>query len=156
MFLKLVQTEWFKLRKSKFSFILAVGPLLAFFSGLEAEFLREHSWEMLLVMMSLTYGLMFLPLVTGILAGLICRYEHQEGGWKQLLALPVSRGQVFVAKYTLLIVLVLVIQLLFLIALYAVGTIKGFTEPFPMLIVWKSIFGGWVASFTLVALQLWL
>ena len=156
MFLKLLQTEWFKLRKSKFSFILFIGPLIAFFAGFTENVGSEHQWEVTLLLMSLTYSLLFLPLVTGVLAGLICRYEHQEGGWKQLLALPVSRGQVFVAKYTLLLILVFVIQLLFLLALYAIGMIKGYSEPFPMLIVWKSIVGGWVATFPLVALQLWM
>lgn len=156
MFLKLLQTEWFKLRKSKFSFILIVGPLIGFFAGFTEDINGPYKWNVTLLIMSLTYSLLFLPLVTGVLAGLICRYEHQEGGWKQLLALPVSRGQVFVAKYTLLMILVLVIQLLFLLALYAVGMIKGYSEPFPMLIVWKSIFGGWVATFPLVALQLWM
>ena len=98
----------------------------------------------------------FLPLITGVLSSAICRYEHQAGGWKQLLALPVTRGRVFIGKYVLLIVLVLVMQVLFFVAVYIVGMIKGFTDPFPMEIVWKSLIGGWVATLPLVALQLWM
>lgn len=41
--------------------------------------------------MNLTYALLFLPLITGVLASAICRYEHQAGGWKQLVSLPVTR-----------------------------------------------------------------
>lgn len=111
---------------------------------------------MLLSKFRLTYALLFLPLITGVLASVICRYEHQAGGWKQLLALPVTRGKVLLAKYVLLMLLVLVIQLLYLVSIYGVGIIKGFTDPFPLEIVWKSIVGGWVATFPLVALQLWM
>lgn len=67
-----------------------------------------------------------------------------------------TRGKVFAAKYILLLLLVLVIQLLFFASLYVVGIRQGFTDPFPMQIVWKSLVGGWVATLPLVALQLWM
>lgn len=153
----ILQSEWFKLRKSKITFILMIGPLIGLMTGINSPIeVKVSEWEQALLYMNLTYALLFLPLITGVLSSLICRYEHQEGGWKQLLALPVSRGQVFVAKYIVLVILVLVIQLLYLCALVAVGSIKGFSEPFPIEIIWKSILGGWVATFPLVALQLWM
>ena len=105
-----------------------------------------NEWMVTLLSMNLVYALLFLPLITGVLATLICRYEHQAGGWKQLLALPVTRGNVSFAKYTLIMLLVFVVQILYLVAIFVVGTIKGFTDPFPMTIIWKSIFGGWVET----------
>lgn len=156
--LSILQSEWYKLRKSRITAILLAGPLVGFLIGfmIDSELPGDmNQWYMLLLYTNLTYALLFLPLITGVLAGLICRYEHQAGGWKQLLALPVTRGRVFIAKYIVLILLVLVIQLLYLCAIYGVGMIKGFTDPFPLGIVWKSTFGGWVATFPLVALQLW-
>ena len=63
---------------------------------------------------------------------------------------------VFVVKFILLMLIVFMIQLLYLGAIYVVGMLKGYTDPFPMAIVWKSIFGGWIATFPLVALQLWM
>ncbi len=113
-----------------------------------------NEWYLPLLAMNMTYALLFLPLVTGILAGLICRYEHQAGGWKQLLALPVTRGRVFMAKYIILMAMVLLIQLIYLVAVFTVGWIKGFDDPFPLEIIWKTIVGGWLATFPLVALQL--
>ncbi|MCT6923702.1 ABC transporter permease [Metasolibacillus sp.] len=157
--LAILQSEWFKLRKSKITALLLVGPLVALLVGVSLNLQMEdgvNEWFLAMMFMNFTYALLFLPLITGVLAGTICRYEHQAGGWKQLLALPVSRGRVFSAKYVLLILLVLVIQLLYLAAIYAVGTVRGFTAPFPIEIVWKSIVGGWVATLPLVALQLWL
>lgn len=155
----LLQSEWFKFRKSPILSIILVGPLLGLLIGLtvnDYEQFEMNQWYPTLLMMNLTYALLLLPLVTGVLASFICRYEHQAGGWKQLLTLPVSRGKVFIAKYVLLVCTVLCIQLLYLVAVYCVGTIKGFTHPFPIDIFWKSIFGGWIATFPLVALQLWM
>ncbi|GAA0482735.1 lantibiotic immunity ABC transporter MutG family permease subunit [Salinibacillus aidingensis] len=160
MLYSILRSEWYKLRKSKIGFIILAAPLVGLFAGLSsglADGMGEiNGWYASLMAMTLTYALLFLPLVTGVLAGFICRYEHQEGGWKQLLSLPVTRGRVYIAKFLLIMSLVFFIQLLFLGSLYLVGTIKGITDPFPMTIVWKSILGGWVATFPLVALQLWM
>ena len=137
----ILQSEWFKFRQSKIMFIILTVPIIGIFLGFTSRFSNEefkiNEWYLSLLSMNLTYALLFLPLITGVLASAICRYEHQAGGWKQLLALPVTRGRVFIAKYVLLIVLVLVMQVLFFVAVYIVGMIKGFTDPFPMVIVWK-------------------
>jgi hypothetical protein len=159
--MRLIGAEWYKLRKSNFVWILLVGPAMAFLVGAgistaNQEIVGMNEWLSPLFAMNLIYGLLFLPLVTGVYAGLICRYEHQSGGWKQLLAMPVSRGQVFVAKYALTLILIFVMQIVYLAAVYGVGIARGFTEPFPLEIVWKCALGGWVATFPLVALQLWL
>ncbi|MER2261588.1 MAG: ABC transporter permease [Psychrobacillus sp.] len=156
--LSILQSEWFKFRHSKILFIILTVPLIGIFLELTSGLsdVRVNEWYLSLLTMNFTYGLLFLPLLTGVLASVICRYEHQAGGWKQLLALPVTRGKVFVAKYVLLILLVLVIQLLFFASLYLIGVMQGFTDPFPMQIVWKSLVGGWVATLPLVALQLWM
>ncbi|KOS63179.1 ABC transporter permease [Lysinibacillus agricola] len=158
----ILSAEWFKLRKSKMVPIILAGPIIGLFIGLTSNFeskmqgFEVNNWYTPLFSMNLTYALLFLPLIAGVFASLICRYEHQSGGWKQLLALPVTRGRVFVAKYALIMLLVLAMQLLYLCSIFAVGMIKGYTDPFPMEIVWKSIIGGWVATLPLVALQLWM
>ena len=155
----ILHAEWYKLRKSKMVPIIFAGPMIGLFIGLGSNFEDDfgiNKWYIALLSMNLLYALLFLPLITGVFASLICRYEHQAGGWKQLLALPVTRGKVFVAKYVLIMLLVMTMQLLYLSSIYAVGMIKGYTDPFPLEIVWKSIFGGWVATLPLVALQLWM
>ncbi|MBU8880174.1 ABC transporter permease [Bacillus sp. FJAT-29790] len=158
--LSILQSEWFKLRKSKIMSIIFAGPIIGLFIGLTPNFpnidVEVNEWYLSLLSMNLIYALLFLPLITGVLASVICRYEHQAGGWKQLLASPVTRGRVFIAKYVILMILVLVVQLLYLGAVYVVAMMKGFIDPFPIEIVRKSIFGGWVATFPLVALQLWM
>lgn len=158
----ILSAEWFKLRKSKMVPIILAGPIIGLFIGVTSNLesntqdLDVNPWYISLFSMNLTYALLFLPLIAGVLASLICRYEHQSGGWKQLLALPVTRGKVFVAKYVLIMILMMAMQLLYLCSIFAVGMIKGYTDPLPMEIVWKSIIGGWVATLPLVALQLWM
>lgn len=160
MFPSLFLAEWYKLRKTNIVPFLLIGPAVGLFMGLTVSFpavmdVDINQWYISLFAMNLTYALLFLPLLTGVLASMICRYEHLAGGWKQLLSLPVTRGRVFMAKYSLLMSIVFVIQILYLAAIYTVGLIKGFSDPFPIEIVWKSVVGGWVATFPLVALQLW-
>lgn len=155
----ILQSEWYKLRKSKMVPIIFAGPMIGLFIGLAVNFDDDYGvnqWFIAVLSMNLLYALLFLPLITGVFASLICRYEHQAGGWKQLLALPVTRGKVFAAKYLLIMLLAMAMQLLYLSSIYAVGMIKGYTDPFPIEIVLKSIFGGWVATLPLVALQLWM
>jgi lantibiotic transport system permease protein len=160
--ISLLQSEWFKLRKSKFVFTaILLGPFITFFYALTLQpdkfgFEKTFLWEFLIMFTTLLYALYFLPLATGILAGLICRYEHQSGGWKQLLAMPVTRNRVFLAKYTILVLIVFAIQLLYLLAIWTSGVLKDAEGPFPMMLLWKSIFGGWIATFPLLALQLWM
>jgi len=155
-------SEWYKCRKSGSLWALLAAPLIGLGGGIisSMEMMERikgvNQWYIPMFGTNLVYGLLFLPLITGVWAGLVCRYEHQAGGWKQLLAAPVTRGQVFIAKYTVIMLLVFIMQLLYLVALYAVGKIQQFTDPFPLDIVWKSVIGGWVAVFPLAALQLWM
>ncbi|KZS43283.1 lantibiotic ABC transporter permease [Paenibacillus glucanolyticus] len=114
------------------------------------------NWSTLYMYMVYFHAMFFYPLYCGILASLICLYEHRHGGWKLLLALPLSRNQVYYSKFILLIGILAVIQLVFLISYLVTGTIVAV----PGDIVWSSIgysiIGGWVAMMPLAALQLWL
>ncbi|WP_079710348.1 ABC transporter permease [Paraliobacillus ryukyuensis] len=155
--LAILRSEIFKFRKANIWALIFVGPVIAIFAGLvDSSDLPVNSWVYTVLMMNLVYAVLFLPLITGVFASIVCRYEHQAGGWKQLLALPVTKGRVFLAKYLLLIGLVFLMQLLYLGAIYLVGNIQGFADPFPLEIIWKSVLGGWIATFPLIALQLWL
>lgn len=160
--LSLLRSEWYKLRKTKASIIWITAPLVGLGTGIltgdmimEAETTATfNAWFFQAVYTNMSYALLFLPLITAVLASLICRYEHQANGWKQLLSLPITRGQLFVAKYSLLLFLVFVMQVMYLGAIFLAGKINGITDPFPWIIIWKSILGGWVAVFPLLALQL--
>ena len=153
MWWKLVRSEWLKLRKTNIWLLIFVSPALASFIGFLSE--SELGWLGTLGMMIPAHGLLFLPLLSGVFSAFVCRYEHQGNSWKQLLALPVSRRQVFLAKGFIVIVFLAFTQLLLLFGWVCVGTLKGFSGPFPWELMTKSIFGGLIASLPLAALQLW-
>jgi hypothetical protein len=46
-----------------------------------------------------TWTIVVLPLYTALAAALVAALEHQGDNWKHLLALPVARRSIFVAKW---------------------------------------------------------
>ncbi|URN96284.1 MAG: ABC transporter permease [Candidatus Pristimantibacillus lignocellulolyticus] len=157
---RLLLAEWYKLRKTNIIPFILIGPalVLAIACNVELDMEGTENFQYIYtsMMVNLVYAVMFLPLMTGVLATIICRYEHQAGGWKQLFALPTTRGKVYVSKFVIIISITLIMQLLYALVLLSVGLMKGYGEPFPMVLIVKSIFGGWVATLPLIALQLWL
>lgn len=154
-FWRICASERLKMSKSYIWLLVILSPAIAILPGaLSFRDGEEVTWELLLSMMSVIHGLLFLPVLSGIFAALICRYEHQDGGWKLLLSLPVTRMKVYLSKYVMIIVLLGVVQLLFLMCLLGMGWIREATAPVPWSILLRSVFGGWIACLPLAALQL--
>ncbi|MEK3888569.1 ABC transporter permease [Bacillus sp. FSL K6-3431] len=157
MFMRIIQSEWLKFRKSNIWLLLFVSPALAALIGFfnADPNIKGFAWLHLLSAMLFVHGLLFLPLLTGIFSAFVSRYEHQGGGWKQLLALPVSRMQVYLAKGTIVMTFLAITQFLFITAWYIVGSAKGISEVFPFAVACKIAIVGLIACLPLAALQLW-
>lgn len=155
----LIKAEWYKLKHHHIYAILIIGPVLTLLIGMLNPMMSDmgayHPWLSLFLFMNLPYALLFLPLITGVIACIICRYEHQAGGWKQWATLPVTRTQIYVSKLILIALLVLIIQMIYGLVIFIAGTVKGFDVVFPYWTVGKFIIGGWLATFPMIALQLW-
>lgn len=146
-----------KLKNSKVTFIIFASPVLSAIIGLFSIFdVQAGEWIEVITTMILAHSALFLPLLTGVLAALVCRYEHESGGWKQTIALPIPRIHTYVAKYLIVITLLAGTQIAFFIAVWLVGTVQGFTDPFPWMNVIMSVSIGWLACLPLASLQLWL
>ncbi|RKN84302.1 ABC transporter permease [Paenibacillus ginsengarvi] len=153
--IRLFRSELLKLRKSPIAPLVCVSPVIAAVIGLlSSQSGTVNPWTETLTYMATLHALLFLPLLAGVFSAFVCRYEHAGGGWKQLLALPVSRSSVFVVKFAIVLGLLAFTQLLLVAGLLAVGTLKGFAEPVPWGIVAKSALGGLLACMPLAALQL--
>jgi hypothetical protein len=148
-------SELLKLKKSPIGLLVPVSPVIAALIGLLST-VRDSAgaWAETLSYMAMLHALLFLPLLAGVFSAFVCRYEHAGGGWKQLLALPVSRTSVYVVKFALVLGLLAVTQLLFVAGLLAVGAAKGYAGPIPWDVILNSALGGWVACMPLAALQL--
>ncbi|KAB2333141.1 ABC transporter permease subunit [Cytobacillus depressus] len=153
---KVLRSEFLKLRKSSIWLLIFISPILASLTGL-GEISRDslaYQWEMTLSIMVFLHALLFLPLLTGVFSAFVCRYEHTGGGWKQLLAMPVSRGNVFITKFILVVGLLALTQILFTAGLLIIGQLQGFEAAIPWKMIATSVIGGWIACLPLAALQL--
>ncbi|MFD3450416.1 ABC transporter permease [Microbacteriaceae bacterium 4G12] len=152
-----IRAELYKMRKTNMWLLLFLSPVL---SGLLASatlsrFPDIKGWLGIYAFMTPIHAMLLLPLLTGVLTALVCRYEHLNGGWKQLLVQPLQRHQLYIVKFLLVILCIAIMQVLFTIALFIIGSVRGVTEPFPVKILLQHLIGGWIATFPLVALQLW-
>lgn len=150
-----LSAEWLKLARSRLwlQILLSIAAvtLLGILDGREAG---PFQWVRTLTTMSVLHAMLFLPIMTGVFSAMVCRYEHAGGGWKQLLVLPVSRGAVYMSKFSVVCILLGTIQLLFLGGLLVAGGINGVDESIPWAIIMRSLLGGWLACLPLAALQL--
>lgn len=149
---KVIRFELLKLKKSPIWLLVFVSPALSSLVGLvESEI---NNWLITLGTMAFLHAMLFLPLLTGMFAAFVCRYEHIGGGWKMVLAMPVTRTSVYMVKFLLVLGLLALTQLLFMGGLLLVGEIKGYSGEIPWEMILKSIWGGWIACMPLAALQM--
>jgi len=163
MFFRVLASEWNKIRKSSIWIPVLVAPLITIMAGilmtshgLGHQDGKMSQWQSMYHTIFPIYAILFLPLLAGILASIVCRCEHVSGGWKQLLALPVSRTSVYAAKLLYVLLLLALAQLLVLAGILFIGfVLLHIQDPVPWLVLFKSLAGGWVATIPLAALQLW-
>ncbi|MDQ0231394.1 ABC transporter permease [Metabacillus malikii] len=158
MLWRLIQSDFLKMRKTYIWLLLFVSPVLAFAGGYLTEQVEgvPNEWIVPLVMMTPIHTILFLPLIIGVFTSFLCRFEHKNGGWKQLLSLPVKRTNVYLSKFILTMMLIAVNQGLVLVAWLAVGFLKGFEDPIPYDIMLRSFVGGWISTLPLAAIMLFI
>lgn len=154
--LRLFQAERLKLGKSSIGLLALISPLLSVLIGLfiSEQQPPEIQWLYLWSTMSTTHAILFLPLLAGVFSAFICRYEHAGGGWKQMLALPVSRSSLYLAKFAHVALLLGLTQVLFLLGAIAIGLLKGYAAPIPWTEFLRAFSNGWLATLPVAALQL--
>ncbi|MXO77044.1 ABC transporter permease subunit, partial [Paenibacillus sp. OT2-17] len=109
MMLRALTADLLKARRKGIWFLVFLGPLglvamQALNFGLRYDYLipryKGHLWESLMDNIA-----MFVPLalVLGatMVASMLANVEHMSNSWKQLLALPISKFSVYMAKLTL-------------------------------------------------------
>ena len=160
--LKLIRAEWLKLRKSTIFLPMLAAPILSIGLGYltltHGKPSHENSlnpWTTMYFNMAAIYAIFLLPLLTGILATFVCRYEHLSGGWKQLSAMPVSKSSLYLTKLIFTLFLIAVVQLLFFLGVFLVGSTAHLSGSIPWFTLFRSLAGGWLAIIPLAALQLW-
>jgi lantibiotic transport system permease protein len=103
-----------------------------------------------------------LPMSVTALSALIANIEHRGGMWDHLLALPIARWHIFLAKAILLMLVLGAMSLLLAFEIRLVGGViewlvprKTPTGEFPWVAMFEGLAAMWVASLFVCMLQLW-
>ncbi len=130
----------------------AISVLVGLMSNIEGA---DQPWLVLLGVMGMIHALLFLPILSGIFAAFICLgTSTMAAAGSSCWCCLITRTGVYFAKYTVVMVMLAFIQLLFLGAMLLVGAIKGIDAPVDWEIIGRCLAGGWVACLPLAALQL--
>lgn len=107
---------------------------------------------------------LLLPMFIILITALILFTEHKANAWKQVLIMPNSRFQLFCAKYTIIVVLVLGTFILFGFLLLLNGFVLGWLRPElnflnykpDYLLLLKSGTKLFLMSISIISIQFWL
>lgn len=141
MFLKLLQIEWMKLKRSGMIPLLFPAPLLVVGSGvanLSMYFTPEYTnaWAAMFMQSALLYAYYLLPFSMIVACVTIAGRETQNNGILKMLALPVERHCVSLTKFCVLACCLLMEMVVFLAVFLAAGLVathtSGITETMPL------------------------
>ena len=157
MLRRCISAEWMKLRHSRIWMILMIMPIISVLIGSANFYMNQgvlkKEWYSLWSQVGLFYGEFFLPILIAICCAYMWRLEHNNKNWNMIMTAPVPATGIFLAKLTVVGVLLLFVQLFFL-ALYIIGgKLAGIASDLPAeLAGW--VFRGWMAALTIGTMQL--
>ena len=146
-FLELLHIEFMKVRRSKIVPLIFVAPLLVVVSGvanLSRYFTPEYTnaWPAMFIQSALVYAYYLLPFSMIVVCVMIAGRETGNNGILKMLALPVSRYALSIAKFCVLTFYLLMEMIVFLAVFVIAGTVAtntmGVAETLPVfyLIKW--------------------
>ncbi|WP_244856818.1 ABC transporter permease [Oceanobacillus sp. J11TS1] len=158
----ILYVERLKLKRSKMWLIYIIGPLLGVFLAYINFFKNydlfmnpgDNAWIEAWTQVALFMGPFVLPILVGVYAALICRSEHVGGGWKQLLALPISHSNIFFGKFLTIIKMIVITMLILMILFISFGYLIGMDGNLPVFTLLGYMIRGILACLPLVVLQL--
>lgn len=149
-FFDLLGIEFRKVKRSKIVPLIFAAPLLVVVSGVAAlsrYFTPEYTnaWPAMFIQSALVYAYYLLPFSMIVVCVMIAGRETQNNGILKMLALPVSRQALSLAKFFVLIFYLLMEIIVFLAVFAAAGlvaaTTAGITETLPVLYLLKWCMG---------------
>ena len=148
--LELLKIEFIKVKRSKIIPLIFIAPILVVTSGianLRTYFSPEYTnaWSAMFIQSALVYAYYLLPFSMIVVCVMIAGRETQNNGILKMLALPVSRYALSLAKFFVLVFYLfmemVVFVIIFLIAgIFATRT-TGITEALPLFYIVKWCMG---------------
>jgi len=159
---KLLRVELMKIRRKGFWFLTFLGPigvvaLQVVNYSVRWDYLRTLSDDHWLFYLENVSGFTPLALVLGIaiLTSFMASIENETNAWKQLLALPVRKTSVYLAKFTVLSGLLFLASVLLCLATLVYGLTLDFGGGVPIIELLEYSFYPFFAALPILALQLW-
>nr|CUH82816.1 LmgG-immunity to the lacticin LMG [Lactococcus lactis subsp. lactis] len=158
----LINTELKKLKKSGFIYFIIAFNIIsifigsAIFSANKAVFVGDGDQSIVLWGQSSLYSSqLFFPILVGILCAVSWQIEEKNKNWQKLLTSPLTPLQIVSSKFITIIIFTLINQLLFYVMFIFSSMILNIPKiNFTLFILWSIL--GWVGSFSIVAVQLFL
>lgn len=145
-FLNLVSIECKKVRRSKIIPLIFIAPLLVVASGvasLSRYFTPEYTsaWPAMFIQSALVYAYYLLPLSMLVVCVMLAGRESQNNGLLKMLALPVERRTLSMAKFFVLTAYLFLELMVFVLIFILAGSIAaasgGIEESLPLLYLLK-------------------
>ena len=149
-FLDLLKIEFMKVRRSKIIPLIFIAPLLVVISGvasLSNYFTPEYTnaWPAMFIQSALVYAYYLLPFSMIVVCVMIAGRETGNNGILKMLALPVSRYTLSIAKFCVLTFYLFMEMVVFLVVFVIAGLIATqtmeVTETLPILYLLKWCLG---------------
>lgn len=149
-FLELLRIEFMKVKRSKIVPLIFIAPLLVVVSGvanLSRYFTPEYTnaWPAMFIQSALVYAYYLLPFSMIVVCVMIAGRETGNNGILKMLALPVSRHALSIAKFCVLAFYLFMEMVVFLAVFVIAGTVAtstmGVDEALPVLYLLKWCVG---------------
>lgn len=159
-FFELLKIEYMKVKRSKMVPLIFVAPLLVVASGianLSSYFKPEYTnaWPAMFIQSALVYAYYLLPFSMIVVCVMIAGRETQNNGIQKMLALPVSRYALSLAKSCVLMFYLFMEMVVFFVVFVIAGMVatstSGITETLPVLYLLKWCVGLFLTMLPCVA-----
>lgn len=161
-FFELLRIEFIKVKRCRIAPLIFITPLLVVVSGianLSSYFTPEYTnaWLAMFFQSILLYAYYLLPFSMIVVCVMIAARETQNNGILKMLALPVSRVTLSLAKFCVLLFYLFMEIVLFLVAFIVAGlvatTSMGITEALPLTYLLKWCFGLFLTMLPCIAIM---
>lgn len=159
-FIDLLKIEFMKVKRSKIVPLIFIAPLLVVVSGvanLSQYFSPEYTnaWAAMFIQSALVYAYYLLPFSMIVVCVMIAGRETGNNGILKMLALPISRYSLSIAKFCVLVFYLFMEMVIFFAVFIIAGTIAtnsmGVTETMPVLYLIKWCIGLFLTMLPCVA-----
>lgn len=159
MLLRLIRCELMKWHRSPvwlaFLFLPILPALLGTLNYMGNLEILQDTWYSLWTQHTLFSCYFFLPVLVGIYSSYLMHLEVAHNNWNKYLSLPISKGEIFLAKFFATLLMIFFCELWICTLFVISGKIIGLIDPIPWqkLLIWCSfgtLGGGVMASIQLL------